>query len=171
MKHGKAFLLFMLLAVTTMSAQQVTTSAGRSMNSSSGGLSFTLGEPAIITHQGNTTLLTQGFHQPETDCELFKESAGLEAESGEGLNGQFSIRAWPNPASNFLNIETQGIEGDLVFEIIDMRGKPILATIPQDASQSLQISLDGIPAQPLFLEVRTKANHRIKTIKFLKINY
>jgi hypothetical protein len=112
-------ILFILLAVTsfTLTGQQLTptvVSSGGSYHSAGGyTLSATVGEIAVTTLKAATLTLTQGFQQP------FDIGVGIKET---GLD--WSITAYPNPVSQFLNIRFDVTEPlDLNVEIMDIAGR------------------------------------------------
>jgi hypothetical protein len=57
---------FLLLQLNNSWSQELICSAGDVFSNSSVQMEWSLGEPAIDTYSGETLLLTQGFHQPDT---------------------------------------------------------------------------------------------------------
>ncbi len=98
-------------------AQQLTptvVSSGGSYYSAGGyTLSATVGEIAVTTLKAATLTLTQGFQQPY-DIGVGIKETGLD----------WSITAYPNPVSQFLNIRFDVTEPlDLNVEIMDIAGR------------------------------------------------
>jgi len=76
-------------------------------------LSATIGEIAVTTLKSATLTLTQGFQQPY-DIGVGIKETGLD----------WSITAYPNPVSQFLNIRFDVTEPlDLNMEIMDIAGR------------------------------------------------
>ena len=116
MKFLTVFSLF-LLPFTGM-AQSITpeviASAGDHFQNSSVQLSWTLGEVMIDTYDNGTNILTQGFHQTE-----------LTVTSIEETLSDVRMNLFPNPTSEYLNIELGNNEKDINLQLYDMSGKLI----------------------------------------------
>jgi hypothetical protein len=92
---------------------KVVASGGGFKTTSSGSLSFTIGEPAIITLKKDSSILTQGFQQG-----VMKKNSSLVSFDA----GSISINLFPSPASSYLEFEvsTSGNEqvGITIFDIL-----------------------------------------------------
>ncbi len=110
-------IVFTLFAISFSSFGQKLTptvvSSGGSYFSAGGyTLSATIGEIAVTTLKSGSLTLTQGFQQPY-DITSIKET---------GLD--WSITAYPNPVSEFLNIRFDLTDPiDLNVEIVDISGR------------------------------------------------
>lgn len=109
--------IIFLASVSSLCAQQLTptvVSSGGSYSSAGGyTLSATVGEIAVTTLKAATLTLTQGFQQPY-DIGVGIKETGLD----------WSITAYPNPVSQFLNIRFDVEEPlDLNVEIMDVSGR------------------------------------------------
>lgn len=97
-------------------------------------LSYTIGELAVTTlDPGGALILTQGFQQP----------FALGVNSIEEHEIDWSVNAYPNPVSDFLNIKFN-IENPVDFniEIIDLTGKKLwIRNYPEIVPQEV-ISVD-----------------------------
>ena len=93
---------------------EVIASAGDHFQNSSVQLSWTLGEVMIDTYDNGTNILTQGFHQTE-----------LTVTSIEETLSDVRMNLFPNPTSEYLNIELGNNEKDINLQLYDMSGKLI----------------------------------------------
>lgn len=73
------------------------------------------------------------------------------------------IGLMPNPASDFISIET-GEVADHVVNVIDMSGKSVLSTVLSSRSGG-QINLQALPSGVYLIQVIT--NGEIKTDRFM----
>lgn len=93
---------------------EVIASAGDHYENGSVQLSWTLGEVMIDTYDNGTNILTQGFHQTE-----------LTVTSVEENLADIRLNLYPNPTSEFLNIDLGNNEKDINLQLFDMSGKLI----------------------------------------------
>jgi hypothetical protein len=118
MKTKTLSVIFLLAALSLQGfAQKLTptvVSSGGKFHSAGGyTLSATVGEIAVTTLKSATLTLTQGFQQPYDIGTSIKET---------GLD--WSITAYPNPVSEFLNIRFDLEQPlDLNIEIMDISGR------------------------------------------------
>ncbi len=91
---------------------QVIASAGEHFSNGSVQLSWTLGEVMIDTYDNGNNILTQGFHQTE-----------LTVTSIEETLSDIRLNLYPNPTSEFLNIELGNNEKDINLQLYDMSGR------------------------------------------------
>lgn len=102
----------------------------------------------------NTTF----WAKPDTSIEYYvtvTDSMGCEQNGGRGLvnvtvyplgiedgKSSLNIKIYPNPASNYLNIETSngGVNNGSRFTLYDMLGKEVLSTLIQLESQQIDVS-------------------------------
>jgi hypothetical protein len=114
------FLTIISLAVLPMFGMaqsispEVIASAGEHFDNGTTQLSWTLGEVVIDTYDNGSNILTQGFHQTE-----------LTVTSIEETLSDVRMNLYPNPTSEFLNIELGNNEKDINLQLYDMSGKLI----------------------------------------------
>ncbi|MCB0652654.1 MAG: T9SS type A sorting domain-containing protein [Saprospiraceae bacterium] len=94
----------------------VISGAGSDGNAGDYHLTWTLGEVAITSHIQPDVTLLQGFHQPEY----------IITQLVEGPEKDFKILVYPNPVSDYINIEVTGIKNPLKFEMYDLVGLLIM---------------------------------------------
>jgi len=114
-----AIFLFTLLSNAQTAELSLISTAGGVFTSKNESLTFTVGEIVTETFSSNDLIITQGFLQPYS-----KPGVGLPQET----ESQFSINIYPNPASNFFNIEVLEHEKYLM-NVLDLNGK-IIETRP-----------------------------------------
>ena len=113
----RTIIIILIVASSSLYGQKLTptvVSTGGSYFSAGGyTLSATIGEIAVTTLKTATLTLTQGFQQPYDIGTSIKET---------GMD--WSITAYPNPVSEFLNIRFDLTDPiDLNVEIMDMSGR------------------------------------------------
>jgi hypothetical protein len=91
---------------------EVIASAGEHFDNGTTQLSWTLGEVVIDTYDNGTNILTQGFHQTQ-----------LTVTSIEETLTDIRLNMYPNPTSEFLNIDLGNNESDIDLQLFDMSGK------------------------------------------------
>lgn len=143
-----------------LSAQTVTpelvSSAGEHFENSSYRLDWSIGEPAIETYTNTSYTLTQGFHQNTytvTEIKSLKFS-------------KIDITAYPNPASDFITIETfDDMLQNTIIELTDMQGRIFLEENYTERKKT--INLLNFSEGIYFINV--KSNGRIiKSFKIIK---
>ena len=90
----------------------VTASSGDFFSSSSGSLSWTLGEVMTETYPQSIGYLTQGFQQPLSILVT-------------GITNEKNIFVYPNPAREYLNVNLAE-PGDYRIELYDLQGVRVL---------------------------------------------
>lgn len=133
--------------------------------SSAGGysLSGTIGELAITTlDPGGSYILTQGFQQPF--------DIGV-TPGFEDLGLDWSVNAYPNPVSDFLNIRFN-IENpaDFTIELLDITGKKIwIRNLPGlTPKEVISVNLSGYTEGVYLLRITTPDQRLQKVYKIQK---
>ena len=117
MKHTKCLMIAFFLFATAIQAQEVVTTAGSHGETSSGSLSWTVGESVIETITDGTITLTQGFQQSKLTVTAINDLKipGIE------------LSVYPNPTNSFLSIEVKADkQRDLLLSLFDLHGRLIL---------------------------------------------
>lgn len=158
MKH----LIYCLLAGTIscfpgkIFSQEVLSSCGGSAHSSTGTISYTLGELVISTGTGSTRTITQGFHQSRTTITATLETAG----------STFSIIAFPNPTSGIITLKPTGeLPNNLEYKVIDAEG--IIRMNGKLTDGQTGIFLDQLSAAVYFIKI-VRNGKDIKTFRVVK---
>jgi hypothetical protein len=74
-------------------SQKVLSSGGSFLKNNYAQMSFTIGEPIILTAYNNISIATQGFHQPDVDIVNLCDDELLKF-----------VSVYPNPASNVMHV-------------------------------------------------------------------
>jgi len=141
---------------TTLFGQEVISSAGDFHSTGTHSVSWTLGEPVIDTWSASGTVLTQGFQQPILVSVSIYENPDL----------NYAINAFPNPTSDFLNLEvSSGNLNSMWYYLFDVTGK--LLDSRQIVSEHTEIVFSHLPAASYFVKI-LENNNELKTFKIIK---
>lgn len=154
MKHTILFCLLFTFIIK-MEAQEVISTAGNYNKNDVGSLSFTIGEPVIETTQVSDYKLTQGFQQSRLIISSTQE---------ERLQDN-RVKVYPNPADNYINIEINRSEENIVFIITETNGKEIITCKKKDVITSFDIT--NFSSGIYFLNIKIN-NAIIETFKIIK---
>ncbi|MFM1876289.1 MAG: hypothetical protein RL266_2026 [Bacteroidota bacterium] len=103
-----------LFGIAQSISPEVIASAGEHFDNGTVQLSWTLGEVMVDTYDNGTNILTQGFHQTD-----------LTVTSIEETLADIRMNLYPNPTSEYLNIELGNNEQNINLQLYDMNGKLI----------------------------------------------
>jgi len=111
--------IFLAIALPLAAAAQslsptVVASAGNHASAGTVQLSYTVGEVAVTTATGGSSILTQGFHQP------VDVSTGITEGVFEGR-----ISVFPNPANREVFVEAESDYQNIKGVLTDMQGKVV----------------------------------------------
>ena len=109
-----SFFLPCLLAKGQSPLQQVVATSGGSGQSGDIAVEWTLGETVIATLSNETTILSQGFHQPGLLITAIKMPEEI----------PYTLEAYPNPTCDRLLIKLENEEtADFQYGLYDMNGR------------------------------------------------
>ncbi len=138
----------------------VVPSSGDYFTSADYSLSWTLGECITETYHANEIILTQGFQQS-----MFLITS-LDEFTIEG----FSVKVYPNPFTDFINIIAAYItmpDKSIRIELFDANGKVLF--VNEFSSNGIQIDMTGYLGGVYFLKVINTENKIHRNFKILKI--
>lgn len=155
MKQILQVFFFMLCYITAYS-QQVVSSAGATSQTSSGGISYTIGESITETHSVSGKTLTQGFQQTKLVITAINETKDL----------GYTLTAFPNPTNDFvkLSISDSKVNG-LRYVLYDLNGK-VISSKQLDSSETVIPFSDATNASYI-LKV-FNGQKEIKSFKIIK---
>ena len=163
MKHYLLILLFGLYA-SSLQAQEVVTTAGSYGETTSGSLSWTVGEPVIETITDGTNTLTQGFQQSKLTVTAINnlKISGIE------------LSVYPNPTNSILSIELKtDKQRDLLLSLFNLNGQLILQKKMTGNKQTIQMQ-NYKPATYILKIMQAKdsnckdAIHCVSTFRIIK---
>ena len=163
MKYKKKLLtIVMLLGVgglTSLQAQEATTTAGGKASGSGGVASYTVGQVVYTTNVGtNGNSVAQGVQQP------YEISVVTGIPEATDIN--LSVSAYPNPTSNYLTLKVENYEtANLQYMVFDINGK-LLQTIKATGGETQIQTSELVPAN-YFIKVLDNKKE-IKVFKIIK---
>ena len=158
MKRKVYLILFGLFFFTasTISAQQVISSAGTHAVGTGVQLSWTVGEPVIATFTGSSVILTQGFHQTRLTVTAIDPT----------LFPSLEVNVYPNPVSAQLRFKISGERNqNMSYRLFNAEGKAILQKTVENPEGliNMEIYTSGIYLLKFFRE-----DDPLKTFKIIK---
>lgn len=158
MKKNQFIVILVIMALTAskLSAQQVVASSGGTGQSTSGTITYTLGELVIDTYNGTDKKLTQGFQQSRLVITAINEIKGL----------SYTVNAFPNPTTDFIKIRLEkDFPESLSYLMLDMNGKVISSG--KIANGETDISFEAVSPGTYFIKF-IQDQKEIKTMKVVK---
>lgn len=124
-----------LMAANAQSiSPEVIATSGEHFQNGTSQLSWTLGEVMIDTYATGGNILTQGFHQTQLTVTSIEENNPFSLDVG----------VFPNPTTQFLNVNISGEHDPFVVALYDMNGRLVLENkIPKNQS-SVQLDLSAL---------------------------
>jgi len=148
-------LFVMLIAGYTQEAVVV---SGKTVSSTAGSVSYSVGQVVYTTITGNGGSVAQGVQQP---YEIFVATAIPEAA---GIDLKMS--AYPNPVTDHLTLKISDYESDdLYYRLFDMNGK--LLKMKKVTESQTQVIMQDLKPAVYFLKIIDN-NKEIKTFKIIK---
>lgn len=166
MRNLTLLIIIVALAPSILSAQiektpSVLSSSGGFNKNENFSISWTLGEIAITTLQGESMALTQGFQQA-----FVKGTGIIKSETN------WNISVYPNPVQNELNIQFDLHESkDFLLEIQDVTGRVIMQEIYANVypGDLRTLNTSGFVSGVYFLRVLTIDYKQVKVISLRKL--
>jgi predicted nuclease of predicted toxin-antitoxin system len=136
---------------------QVIAPAGGYKDTTMGSLSWTLGEPVIVTLVATDNILTQGFQQGSFTVSEMIVSKDLD----------FAITVFPNPSTDYVVLKVDNSKSkSLSYFLSNVDGK-ILSTDKLISSEQ-QISLSNCAKGTYLLSVQNENGQVLKSFKIIK---
>ncbi len=161
MRHKRlklSAILLLGLGLTGLQAQESVNSTGGNAVSSSGSVSYSVGQDSYHSPVGINGSVAEGVQQP------YEISVITEIEEAKGIT--LSISVYPNPATNYLSLEIKDIEiTDLRFQLFDMQGK--LLHNEKIVGNQTTIAMNKYAPATYFIKV-FQDNTEVKTFKVIK---
>jgi hypothetical protein len=146
--------LSMQLSAQTLAPDVIATS-GTSFTDGTSQLDWTLGEPVTATLISGSSMITQGFHQPD-----------LLVTSVTDAPADYSVTVFPNPTIESIQLQFQDLKENVIIELHSVDGK-LLQSKQLKASISLQLDLSNYAAGTYLLSVKDD-HSKIKTFQVIK---
>lgn len=148
----KIFLtLFLVLSFSLVKGQELVGSAGESFINATYSMDWSVGEVATSTYTAGNFTLSEGLHQNFITVEAVDQVA------------EFGISVYPNPTSDFININSSEIENFDVL-IVDVNGRSIINQ--NVAGNQTQIDFSNFANGIYILSINK--NNQVETYKLIK---
>ena len=155
---GVATLLACIFSLSTVKAQEAISTTGGNASGSGGSVSYSVGQVVYTTNIGTNGSVVQGVQQP------YEISIVTGLEEANGIN--FSVSAYPNPATDYLTLEVKDYElSTLNFRLFDIHGN-ILQT-QKITSKRTNIVVSNLVPATYYIKVMD-GNKQVKTFKIVK---
>lgn len=143
----------------------VGTNAGDYGTSTNAALSWTFGELMIDSYSGSSSMLTQGFQQPDYI---------ITALPPEAEQTSFEPNIYPNPVTDEVNITwdpstLEHSKGPIAFVLFDMSGKQITTKRAELQSGRAGIDFSSITSGKYFLRIQQKETPIAKAYHITKV--
>jgi hypothetical protein len=150
-------LLFLLCCCGLIRAQQSAVSAGGDATSTSGSVSYSIGQACYINETSSTSNLNQGVQQP---YEFFIITTVDAPDPAPDLS------VYPNPLRDFVTLNYSGaITAGLKYNLFDQLGN-LIAT-QSILTQQTEIRMDQLAMATYMLQI-VSADKTIKTFQIIK---
>ncbi len=158
MKNKQRYVILLLgIGLTTAHAQTAVTTLGGNASSSSGSLSYSVGQLVFNTNSGSNGSVTQGVQQP---YEIF-EVLGVEE-----IDVAISLYAYPNPTTDFITLKVENRDkNELSYQIFDIGGR--LLADKKVLGNETNIQVSQLVSATYFLKI-FQNNKEVKTFKIIK---
>lgn len=105
-------------------------------------------------------------------CTIHVGSSGMKGQinvaplsTPEVATEDWSMSAYPNPAENFINLTTTGVNGKMNVRVVNLLGAEVLPMATVDAS-TYRINLNALSEGTYF--IRVESGNQTKVIRFMK---
>ena len=136
---------------------EVISSTGQSFNNGSSQLDFTMGEVTTSTFNDGSTILSQGFHQPN-----------LLITSIISTETNYTVAVFPNPTSEFLQLHFDKLNQILVIDLYSGEGK-LLQSQKVSTTITLELNMSTYASGTYLLSVKDESS-KVKTYQIIKTN-
>ena len=150
--------LLLSLCLIGLQAQEAIPAAGGEASGDGGSVSYSVGQIFYSILAGSDGTVIQGVQQPYEISVI----SGLPAAEGISL----MISAYPNPATDFLILKVENLEGEkLIYHLYDIQGK--ILENKQLTDNQTQIQMKNFVPATYFLKV-IQGKSELKTFKIIK---
>jgi hypothetical protein len=137
-------------------AQQVTNVSGGDVKSSTGSVSYSVGQVFQEYQQSTAGSVTQGVQQTYTISTLYVKNISM----------NLLIDVYPNPTADLLVLKVMGLkENSLKYRLLDLNGALIVSE--SILGESTQLDLHSLPSSTYFIEV-LRDTDKLQTFKIIK---
>ena len=152
-----AIFFLLLINYSTHFSQENTNTAGGESTGANGTISYSIGQPFYSEVSNQDNYVIEGLQQPYEISVI----SGIEINS---IN--LTISAFPNPTTNYLNLEYDDLpKNDTYYSIMNLDGTLIMNGIIKNMSTKLDIS--DLPNSTYFVTIRDNKSI-LKSFKIIK---
>ncbi|OFY86388.1 MAG: hypothetical protein A3F72_11350 [Bacteroidetes bacterium RIFCSPLOWO2_12_FULL_35_15] len=141
-------------SVAQTTSPSIISSSGTNFSNGTSQLDFTLGETTTSTVTDGTTILSQGFHQPN----LLITSINSETN--------YNITVFPNPATDVLQVQFDKLNQFVTIELYSGEGK-LLRSQQVSTGINYQLNMSSYASGTYLLTVKDEAS-KMKTFQIIK---
>ncbi|MCB9185764.1 MAG: T9SS type A sorting domain-containing protein [Flavobacteriales bacterium] len=146
------------LSMSQSISPEVIASAGEHFDNGTVQLSWTLGEVMIDTYDNGTNILTQGFHQTELTVTAIEETLA-----------DIRLNIYPNPTSEYLNIELGNNEKDISLQLFDMSGKLVHKDVINAYNTKYVLPMQSVATGKYLVRMQTEDGKMNSTHQVVKL--
>ncbi len=144
---------------------QVIASNGTFASAGGYSLSYTTGQPASSTLITGSSIITQGFQQPN---DIY---TGLQTF----ITPTLSVQLYPNPAVDWVNlvINTSTDAGTYAVQLVDLLGRVLQQPLNEQIANGqtrFVFNVQQLPSSMYFITIKSSGSDVIRSFKFSKIN-
>jgi len=154
-KNTITSVVFFLLGIGGLYAQESPTTTGGEATGTGGTASYSVGQVVYTTHTGTNGSVAQGVQQP------------YEISTTVGINEttiNLELSVFPNPTIDYLTLKVDAFTS-VSYQLVDIQGKVIENN--KVTATSTSIKMEGLPSATYFLKV-SKNNASVKTFRIIK---
>ena len=149
-------------------SQNVIASSGNYTLNGNTSLSYTIGEPIVQTFYSAKNTLTQGFQQP-VDTLILSQDSSKNSISEVISETNFFINVYPNPFSNYINIQLSetSLHDNFTIELFNTIGQECITPILVEYSGGeniYKINTENLLMGIYVLRARSSLNNTTKSI-------
>lgn len=151
-------ILFLLVGLGRLQAQEVMSSSGGDLSGDNGSISFSVGQVFYTTHTGSTGTVSEGVQQP---YEIFVVTGINEYPESE-----VELDLYPNPSNGFAKLRIKNHDPEsLTYELWNTNGTMVLKN--QVVQEETVLDLEKLPPSVYYLQILNSTSI-IKTFKIIK---
>ena len=157
LKKINTSVVFLLLGLGGLHAQESTTASGGDATGSGGTVAYSVGQVVYTTNANASGTVSQGAQQA---YEIF--TVGIQETE---LN--ISLSVFPNPTADNLTLRISDYNNEkLSYQLYDVRGK--LFINGQITGQQTEINTVNLPSATYFIHVVNNKNKQVQLFKIIK---
>ena len=150
-------LLLVFITKSNLTAQETISAAGNYAAGNSSTMSWTIGENIVETFEGSNNTLTQGFQQSNLMVTSLSKFEDVE----------FTIKIYPNPIQDILNLKIEEIDSDKRFSYSLCNSNGNIIKTKKIANLDTRIYFTDLKPSVYILRIYNK-NIEVEAFKIIK---